>query len=195
MNATKISTVSSVLQNMLKVSIVVLFLIALHSCSSDGDTTTSSTPPVVITPTIPPANANTAPDFTLTSLTNTTVKLSDSKNKVVVLFFFGNGCPSCRAVGSSINTQLNTPYSSRSDFQMYGIDSWDGNAASVQNFQTITAVSFPLLLMGSGVTASYKTTYDRIVVIDKTGKIMFSGTQGASSDIAAAKAKIDELLK
>ena len=195
MNATKISTVSSVLQNMLKVSTVVLFLIAVYSCSSDDDKTTptTTTPPGGTTP--PVVSTNTAPDFTLTSLTSTTVKLSDSKNKVVVLFFFGNGCPSCRAAAPSVNSQLNTPYASRFDFQMYGIDQWDGNAASVQNFQTVTSVSFPLLLMGSSVAASYKTTYDRIVVIDKTGKIMFSGTQGAASDIAAAKAKIDQLLK
>ena len=192
MNTTKILTVSSVIQNMLKVSLVVLFLIALNSCSSDNETTpTTTTPPT----TTPPVGANTAPEFTLTSLTSTTVKLSDSKNKVVVLFFFGNGCPSCRAAAPSVNSQLNTPYASRGDFQMYGIDQWDGNSASVQNFQTITGVSFPLLLMGSSVAASYKTTYDRIVVIDKTGKIMFSGTQNASSDIVAAKAKIDALLK
>ncbi len=191
MNTTKISTVSSVFQNMLKVSLVALLLVVLNSCSSDSDSGSSN--PVVVIP--PVASGTTAPEFSLTSLSNTTVKLSDSKNKVVVLFFFGNGCPSCKAVGSTVNAQLNTPYASRSDFQMYGIDSWDGNAASVQSFQTITAVSFPLLLMGSSVTTSYKTTYDRIVVIDKTGKIMFLGTQGASSDIAAAKAKIDQLLK
>jgi peroxiredoxin len=187
MNATKISTVSSVFQNMLKVSLVALFLIVLNSCSSDSDS------PAVVTP--PVASGTTAPEFSLTSLSSSTVKLSDSKNKVVVLFFFGNSCPSCRAAAPSVNSQLNTPYASRGDFQMYGIDQWDGNAASVQNFQTVTGVSFPLLLMGSSVAASYKTTYDRIVVIDKTGKIMFSGTQNASSDIVAAKAKIDALLK
>jgi peroxiredoxin len=186
MNATKISTVSSVLQNMLKVSLVVLFLLALNSCSSDDENANPTTPPV---------SGNTAPDFTLTSLSKQTVKLSDSKNKVVVLFFFGNECPSCKAAAPSVCMQLNAPYAARADFQMYGIDQWDGNEAKVKSFQTITAVAFPLLLMGSSVATSYKTTYDRIVVIDKTGKIMFSGNQGAASDIAAAKAKIDELLK
>ena len=91
--------------------------------------------------------------------------------------------------------ELGGAYGSRSDYQILGIDQWDGNAAKVQSFKTVTNIAFPLLLNGSSVAASYKTTYDRIVVIDKTGKIMFSGTQGASSDIAAAKAKIDELLK
>jgi peroxiredoxin len=173
---------------MLKVSLVALFLVVLNSCSSD-----SESPAAVVTP--PAASGTTAPEFSLTSLDSKTVKLSDYKNKVVTLFFFGNECPSCKAVGQKVCMELNGAYASRSDYQMLGIDQWDGNAAKVQSFKTVTNVSFPLLLNGSSVAASYKTTYDRIVVIDKTGKIMFSGTQGAASDIAAAKAKIDQLLK
>jgi peroxiredoxin len=189
MNATTISTVSSVFQNMLKVSLVALFLVVLNSCSSDSDNGS----PAAVTP--PVASGTTAPEFSLTSLDSKTVKLSDYKNKVVTLFFFGNECPSCKAVGQKICMELGGAYGSRSDYQILGIDQWDGNAAKVQTFKTVTNIAFPLLLNGSSVAASYKTTYDRIVVIDKTGKIMFSGTQGASSDIAAAKAKIDELLK
>jgi peroxiredoxin len=187
MNATKILTVSSTLQNMLKVTLAALFLVVLNSCSNDDDKANTTTPPVAVN--------TTAPEFSLTSLDNKTVKLSDSKNKVVVLFFFGNECPSCKAAAPKVCMELHAPYASRTDFQIYGIDQWDGNAAKVQNFQTITAVGFPLLLTGSSVAASYKTTYDRIVIIDKAGKIAFSGTQGAASDISAAKAKIDELLK
>lgn len=187
MNATTISTVTSVFQNMLKMTLVALFLVALNSCSNDDDKADATPPPLAVN--------TTAPEFSLTSLDNKTVKLSDSKNKVVVLFFFGNECPSCKAAAPKVCMELHAPYASRADFQIYGIDQWNGNAAKVQSFLTITEVGFPLLLNGSGVAASYKTTYDRIVVIDKTGKIMFSGTQGAASDIAAAKAKIDELLK
>lgn len=174
---------------MLKVSLVALFLVVLNSCSSDSD----SASPTAVTP--PAASDTTAPEFSLTSLENKTEKLSDSKNKVVVLFFYGNECPSCKAAAPKVCMQLNAPYANRTGFQLYGIDQWDGNAAKVTSFQTITAVGFPLLLNGSAVASSYKTTYDRIVVIDKTGKIMFSGTQGAASDIDAAKAKIDALLK
>jgi len=51
-----------------------------------------------------------------------------------------------------------------------------------------------LLLNASSIASDYKTTFDRIFVIDKAGNIAFNGTQSASSDIAAAKAKIMELL-
>ncbi|MDP3311921.1 peroxiredoxin [Lutibacter sp.] len=190
MNTAKNLTATSIFQNMLKASLVALLLIALNSCSGDDDSSNNTTTP-------PPTGSNgvTAPDFSLTSLDNTTVKLSDSPNKVVVIFFFGNECPSCKAAAPKINSDLYAPYASNANFKFYGIDQWDGNAAKVQSFKTITGVGFPLLLMGSSVAASYKTTYDRLVVIDKAGKIAFSGTQGASSDVNAAKAKIDELLK
>ena len=187
MNVTTISTANSVFQNMLKVALVALFLIVLNSCSNDDDNNSSTISPIAV---------NTmAPDFSLTSLDGTTAKLSDAKNKVVVLFFFGNDCPSCKAAAPKINSDLYVPYASNANYKIYGIDQWDGNAAKVQNFKTITGAEFPLLLMGSSVATSYKTTYDRLVVIDKAGKIMFSGTQGAASDVSAAKAKIEELLK
>jgi peroxiredoxin len=187
MKTTKISTASIVFQHMLKVALGALFLVVLNSCSSDSETNK--------TVTTQDASSTTAPEFSLTSLDNKTVKLSDYKNKVVTLFIFGNECPSCKAVGQKISIELGDAYGARNDYQILGIDQWDGNAAKVLSFKTVTNINFPLLLNGSSVTASYKTTYDRIVVIDKTGKIMFSGTQGASSDIAAAKAKIEELLK
>lgn len=181
------------LQNMLKITFATLLLLALNSCSSDGDNSSSTTPPPSGTP--PTSGSNVAPDFSLTSLDGKTVKLSDYSNKVVVLFFFGNECPSCKATAPKINSELYTPYTSRTDYQILGLDQWDGNAAKVQGFKNTTGVGFPLLLNASGVVGSYKSTYDRLIIIDKAGKIVFNGTQVASSDISAVKAKVDELLK
>ncbi len=135
-----------------------------------------------------------APDFSLNSLNGTQVMLSEFNNKVVVLFFFGNTCPSCKAAAPSVQSNLVTPFASRSDYQILGLDQWDGNQASVQSFKTITGVTFPLLLNASPVAALYKTTYDRLLVIDKNGSIAFSGSQSASLDIAAVKQKVEMLL-
>ena len=135
-----------------------------------------------------------APAFTLASEAGGEVKLSDFPNKVVVLFFFGNTCSSCKATAPSIESMLVTPYASRNDYMLLGLDQWNGNLASLQAFRTATNVTFPLLLNASAVAASYKTTYDRLVVIDKAGNIAFTGSQLASSDLAAAKAKINSLL-
>jgi peroxiredoxin len=142
----------------------------------------------------PVSTAESAPGFTLTSLDGPAVSLSSFNNKVVVLFFFGYNCSSCKAVAPSVQTTLVTPYASRSDYMVLGLDQWNGNAASVQGFKTATGVTFNLLLNASGVATQYKSTYDRIVVIDKMGKIAFSGKQLASLDINAAKTKVDQLL-
>jgi peroxiredoxin len=136
----------------------------------------------------------TAPAFSLKSLDGANVSLSDFSNKVVVLFFFGNNCPSCKAAAPSVESMLAEPFASSTDYMLLGLDQWDGNAASVQAFKSATNVTFPLLLNASGVAADYKTTFDRIVVIDKSGKIVFSGKQSAATDIAAAKAKVMELV-
>ena len=142
----------------------------------------------------PVSKANLAPNFSLTSLDGATVTLTDFNNKVVVLFFFGNNCPSCKAAAPSVQSMLVTPFASRSDYMVLGLDQWNGNSAAVLAFKTATSVTFPLLLNASIVAAQYNTTYDRIIVIDKMRNIAFSGKQSAASDIAAAKAKVTELL-
>jgi peroxiredoxin len=187
----KNSKLQLVNQLMKSIAIIAFFSIAIlffSSCS--GDDSNSS-----ISPTPLPGTTSKAPDFSLTSSDNKTVNLSDSKNKVVVIFFFGNECPSCKAAAPRVSSVLDVPYANRADYQILGLDQWDGNAAKVQSFKTITSVAFPLLLNASSVAANYKTTYDRLVVIDKSGNIAFSGTQGAAADIDAVKAKVDALLK
>jgi len=114
-----------------------------------------------------------APDFSLSSLDGKQVKLADYSNKVVVLFFFGNNCPSCKAASPNVESMLVAPFAGRSDYQILGLDQWNGNSSAVQAFKTITGVSFPLLLNASAVASAYKTTYDRLVVIDKSGTIVF----------------------
>jgi len=177
-------------------SFVFLFILSVStlfvvSCSSNSDA--DVTPPNTINP--PGSTGSKAPDFSLNSSDGKLVKLSDYSGKVVVLFFFGNSCPSCKVAGSSIESKLAAPYASNSNYQIIGLDQWDGNLASVQSFKTTTGVSFPLLLNASSTTAAYKTTYDRLVVIDKSGNIAFSGTKLAASDADAVKSKVDELLK
>lgn len=142
----------------------------------------------------PPEAENLAPLFTLTSDTGGSISLSDYDNKVVVLFFFGNDCPTCKSAGPNIESMLVAPFSSNTNYAVLGLDQWDGTTAAVQGFKNATGVSFPLLLKASKVAADYKTTYDRIIVLDKSREVAFMGTQAAGSDIAAAKAKVTELL-
>lgn len=139
-------------------------------------------------------NAELAPDFTLVDIMGNSIRLSDYKNKVVVLFFLGYACPSCKAVAPSVQSQLLNPYSSRNDYVVLGLDQWNGNLAGLTGFKTDTQVTFPLLLNASATASAFKTTYDRLVVVDKMGKIRFTGSRLVSSDISSAKTIVDTYL-
>jgi len=164
-----------------RLTLVLALMLILGSCKKDE----VSTEPLI---------EGNAPVFSLTSLSGAPVSLSDYSNKVVVLFFFGNSCPSCKAAAPSIEEMLYTPFTSRTDYQILGLDQWNGNSASVQAFKTLTGVTFPLLLNAAGVASKYQTTYDRLVVINKSGNIVFSGNQGAAADVATVKQKVEMLF-
>lgn len=175
-------SVRTLIQTTKAISFIFVFVLVLSSCSKDEEM-------------MEPLEIGTnAPEFTLKSLNGDDLSLSKFTNKVVVLFFFGNNCPSCKAVAPNVQSMLVTPFASSTDYVVLGLDQWNGNAASVEAFKSATNVTFPLLLNASGVAAEYNTTFDRIVVIDKAGNIAFSGAQSAASDIAAAKSKVMELI-
>lgn len=183
-------------QYSLKIVSFLIVLFAFSSCVSDEITTeTVDTPETDNEQTddsTPPENP--APAFSLQTSTGEDINLSDHEGKVVTLFFFGHGCPPCRGIAPSLQDQLADPYSSNDDYVILGLDVWDGNSSSVDAFETVTGVSFPLLLNASSVARDYETTYDRIVVIDQNGGISFSGMQAVSSDLETAKTHIDSLL-
>ena len=174
-----------------------LFLIVTCiSCKVETETPVISptpTPPGTSTgnPT-PPVTGNTL-DFSLVSDTNLKVSLSDYKDKVVVLFFFGSGCSSCKAVSPDVQTTFVNNYDI-AKVQVIGLDTWDGNLSAVQSFKTSSTLTFPLLLSASGVAKTFETTYDRLLVVDKKGVIRFKGAQLARNDIANAKKVVDEYL-
>ena len=181
-------------------SLVLFFfaMLLISSCTEDSVNETEDPPTQENTPpeqgNNPTEQKDLAPLFTLTSVTDTSVSLSDFENKVVVLFFFGNKCTFCLSAGPRIEEMLATPFSSSSDYAILGLDQWNGNKSSVEAFKMSTGISFPLLLNASAVAAEYKTTYDRIIVLNKSREVAFMGTKAAGSDIAAAKAKVTELI-
>jgi peroxiredoxin len=178
---------------MKKIISILSLLVVFSSCEKETTTpaivTPSTTPPVTTTPVVPESAA----DFTLTSDADAKVKLSEYKGKVVVLFFFGNGCSSCKATSPSIQSTFGTSYDSKK-FQIIGLDTWDGNLASVQAFKKSSNLTFPLLLNASGVAKTFSTTYDRLMVIDKEGFIRFKGNQLAGNDLTNAKKSVDDYV-
>ncbi len=174
----------------LSLGLFLVFSLIMASCSSENDVTPNSDPDNMTDNN----SGGLAKNFTLKSLDGSSVKLTDFNRKVVVLYFLGNNCPYCKAVGPDLEKELNKNYSGKADYAILGLDVWDGNASTVQSFKDVTGISFPLLLNASGVGRDYDLTYDRLVVIDKDGRIAHKGTRAATNDIATVKSKVNELL-
>jgi len=138
-----------------------------------------------------------APGFEVDLLSGDTFRLDDHEGKVVAIFFFGNTCPSCRAVGPEVESAINQAFGNDSaHFIILGIDTWDSssNPNSVDGFKKATGITFPLGIKGGDVAAAFKSTYDRLLVIDKAGTLVHKGQIVASNDINNAVAAIEEGL-
>lgn len=165
----------------------------LVSCSESTDDPITGGPDV--NPGDPMMEGEPAPSFQLDTYDGLKLSLADYKDKTLVIFFFGNTCPPCQAVAPKIETDLNEAFSTNNKFAIIGIDQWDGNAASVEGFKNRTGVSFPLGLKGSGVARDYGTTYDRLVVVNPSGNIVYRGNSIAANNLNEVVSLVKDLLK
>ncbi|MBU2916146.1 redoxin domain-containing protein [Reichenbachiella agariperforans] len=131
-----------------------------------------------------------APDFTLDKLNGGSFKLSQQSDKVVFIFFFGSACPHCLANGPNTQSGIYEVYKDNPDFVAVGLDTWDRNSATVTNFKEQTKIEYELCLNASSVQASYSTTYDRIVIVDKEGTIRYKASANATTEIVKAASDV-----
>jgi peroxiredoxin len=138
-----------------------------------------------------------APNFVVGLLGGETFDLADHEGKVVMVYFFGNTCPSCRAVGPIIESAIYQKYmDDAGNLVAVGIDTWNSssNESSVTGFKNTTGITFPLAIKGGDVAVQYKITYDRLMVIDRAGVLVHKGLVVASNDIDNTIAAIKESL-
>lgn len=135
-----------------------------------------------------------APDFTLKTLTNENYKLSENRGSVILVFLVGYGCPLCIASAPTVKSQIMDEYISNSNFQSLIIDTWNGSTSAFKNFQNTTGLPGVYLQKGGDVATDWSTTYDRLVVIDSEGVMTFKGKSAASNDVGAAKQAVEEAL-
>lgn len=136
-----------------------------------------------------------APDFTLPSTTDDDHTLSMYEGKVVVVFMLGYGCPSCKGIAPSVQTQLVDVYQDNENVVFLGIDVWDGTKAQVQDFSKSTNTTFTILQKGSQVAKDWQTSYDRLVIIDQYGNMAFKGSGLVSSHLERAIVALEEVLE
>ncbi|HKJ79503.1 MAG TPA: T9SS type A sorting domain-containing protein [Prolixibacteraceae bacterium] len=135
-----------------------------------------------------------APDFTLKTLNNQDYTLSGNRGKVLLVFLIGYNCPLCIASAPTVKSKLIDEFIANSNFQAIIIDTWDGSSTGVQNFKNSTNLSGIYLQKGSKVATNWSTTYDRLVVIDSQGIMVFKGNSNAGNDAEAAKAEVEKAL-
>ncbi|MFQ6093721.1 MAG: dockerin type I domain-containing protein [bacterium] len=83
------------------------------------------------------------------------------------------------------------------EFQALGVDVWNGSANQVRSFyQQPYDITYPLLLNGSSVGATYGVAQDYYFVIDREGIVQYRSTGGLGQryDEETIIDKIEELL-
>lgn len=167
----------------LKALFIILFFINCSTTSSE--TTTGSTPN---TP---------APEFTHVSLDGGEISLSNFRGQVVYMFFYGAGCPHCRTNGPVTESVINQAFDSNPNFVALGLDTWNQSASNNQSFRSATGITYPLLLNARETLVNYygsSSAYDRSVVIDPNGNIVYQGNDFVNTDANAVVNVVQEQL-
>ncbi len=138
-----------------------------------------------------------APNFTLTSLENMQIELAQLEGKVVYIFFFGANCPHCRDNGPITEDEIYQTFKDDDNFFAVGIDTWNTSAASVNNFKSVTGITYTLLLNGEQTLVDYygnTSSYDRSVVISADGKVAYKGNSFVNNDFEEVNETIEDEL-
>ena len=130
-----------------------------------------------------PADLVDAPSFSVKTTADDVLDSKEFEDRNLVIFFFGYNCPPCKSVGPSIESELFQKFVSNENFAMIGVDQWDGNNAGVNSFQSTTGITFPLGVKGSQMAKDFETSYDRLVVVNAAGKIVYKGNSIARNNL------------
>ncbi len=114
----------------------------------------------------------TAPGWSLTSLDNKTINLSDLKGELVLIDFFYKHCYPCMQALPALQ-DLHERYYDKG-LRIIGIDPYDTKEKDdIDNFLANRGVSYTVLLGGNDVAEEYHISgYPTMYLIDKEGKII-----------------------
>ncbi|MBN8636589.1 MAG: redoxin domain-containing protein [Anaerolineae bacterium] len=121
-----------------------------------------------------------APDFTATTLTGETVRLSDYRGQIVMLNFWATWCPPCRAEMPAIERAYER--FSEQGVMVLAINNGE-TSAEIAPFATTLGLRFPVVLDTDRrlQTAFGMTGYPTSLFIGRDGEIYATHTGGLSS--------------
>ncbi|MCK9423433.1 MAG: TlpA family protein disulfide reductase [Bacteroidales bacterium] len=138
-----------------------------------------------------------APDFTLTTTSGKTFKLSEKKGKVVMIQFTASWCGVCRKEMPHIEKEIWQPLKDK-DFVLVGVDR-DEPSDVVSEFAKKMKITYPLAPdPGARVFFLYANKdagVTRNVIIDQQGKIVFLTRLYEKNEFDAMKEVIKNLVK
>ena len=116
---------------------------------------------------------NTAPDFTLNTIDQDTISLSQySGKKVVFLYFLGNTWSFCIITGPVIEAEIKKRFTG--PVQVLGLDIYPNGQANLGTYKEQTGVTFPLCYNAHEIGQKYNiNVQDHAVIIDRVGKIHY----------------------
>jgi len=178
--------------NLLSRVLLLIVTTGMYSCSgSDEEEPIAPNSPVQM---MEDDNLQDAPSFSLTTTSGDAITSSQFEGKNLVIFFFGYNCPPCKTVGPDVETKLHQAFKDNSEFAIIGADQWEGNDAGVDNFQSTTGITFPLGRKGADMARDFGTTYDRIVIVNKDGKIVYKGNSVVANNLDEENDIVNNLL-
>lgn len=171
----------------------------LSACSAEEDPVMNPDPdpdPMTdpMTDPDPTPEYDAAPDFSISTTGGSNLTLSQLKDKVSVIFFFGADCPPCRRAGPEIEEKLFQAFKENDNFAMIGADQWNRNNANVDDFVSTTGITFEVGVQGADMAKAFGTTYDRLVVLNDKSEIVYRSPSRASGKIQEAVDVVKNLL-
>jgi len=138
-----------------------------------------------------------APDFTFTTASGETIKLSDLRGRVVMLQFTASWCSVCRKEMPFIERDIWQKHKDNPGFALYGIDR-DEPLETVRDFAVQTGITYPLALdPGADLFALYadrQAGITRNIIVNQEGRIVMLTRLYDEEEFAAMCLKINELL-
>jgi cytochrome c biogenesis protein CcmG/thiol:disulfide interchange protein DsbE len=158
---------------MIKAILPILIVMAVSFAGCAKNTSNENTPPVnqMYAPGDNNTTNNPAPDFTLTSTSDKTIKLSDYKGKIIIVDFWATWCPPCRR-GIPDLIEIQKQYGK--DVVVIGISMDTDSKSDVVPFVQQMGINYPVAYATSGVVQSYGgvESIPSSFVIDKNGNIV-----------------------
>lgn len=127
--------------------------------------------------------SSSAPDFVLTTLDRETFRLSDKRDKTVILFGMAGWCGTCIAEGKVL-TKIKQEYADKG-VEVIGVAFTEGdNEDFLQDFKRLGQIDIPLALDTDNVADKYNLTrLETTYIINKEGVIVYKDEQNTSEEI------------